>query len=217
MATAAIADLAEPELEELEAELATLAARLYAGNAAFARGELSYAKVRALTRVATEENEAELLELACLLTAAQLERAVSAYRPLSTAEARDLQEDAFLSVYWEGDGSLGIRGRLAPEDGALLLRALEPMRDQLWQAGRGSAEPRPARQASRAEAASSRTTEAQSARSRTEARSRRRLFAGLACDASLVRNGRRTRTMPPVLRRALRARDGGCRFPATSA
>src|ERR687886_426452 len=42
-------------------------------HCAFARGELSYAKVRALTRIATAENEAGLLELAACLTAAQLE------------------------------------------------------------------------------------------------------------------------------------------------
>ena len=45
----------------------------------------------------------------------------------------------------------------------------------------------------------------------------------LACDASIVqllerdgqplRIGRRTRTIPPALRRALNARDRGCRFP----
>ena len=35
----------------------------------------------------------------------------------------------------------------------------------------------------------------------------------LACDASVVQNGRKTRTIPPALRRALRARDRGCRFP----
>jgi hypothetical protein len=45
----------------------------------------------------------------------------------------------------------------------------------------------------------------------------------LGCDAALVRIverdgtplsvGRRTRTIPPALRRALRARDHGCRFP----
>jgi Domain of unknown function (DUF222) len=40
---------------------------------AFARGELSYAKVRALTRVAECENEEELLELARHLTASQLD------------------------------------------------------------------------------------------------------------------------------------------------
>jgi hypothetical protein len=83
-------------------------------HAAFACGELSYAKVRAVTRVATDENEEELLELARVLTAAQLERTVRAYRRVSTAEAREQQEDAYLSVTWDDDGSLEIRGRLAP-------------------------------------------------------------------------------------------------------
>jgi hypothetical protein len=41
-------------------------------RAAFARGELSYAKVRALTRVATPESEVGLLPLAGGLTASQL-------------------------------------------------------------------------------------------------------------------------------------------------
>ena len=49
-------------------------------RAGFARGELSYAKVRALTRVASAENEGELLDLARVLSAAQLERTVRAYR-----------------------------------------------------------------------------------------------------------------------------------------
>jgi len=48
----------------------------------------------------------------------------------------------------------------------------------------------------------------------------------LACDASLVGMiesggrtlgvGRKTRSIPPALRRALRSRDGGCRFPGCS-
>jgi hypothetical protein len=212
-------------------------------HAAFARGELSYAKVRALTRVATAENEEELLALARVLTAAQLERAVRAYRRVTTAEARELQEGAYLSVFWEADGSLAIHGRLAPEDGALLLRALEAMRDTLWKQGRGSAEPRPARQASNAEAlvavaeaALAHPNESRPGGERyqivvhadesalasdgeggcelddgsalTTETARR-----LACDASLVRNGRKRRTIPPALRRALRSRDRGCSFP----
>src|SRR5438034_5763479 len=56
-------------------------------HAAFAEGELSYAKVRALTRVADEESEEELLELARHLTAAQLERALRGYRRVTTTEA----------------------------------------------------------------------------------------------------------------------------------
>jgi hypothetical protein len=184
-------------LDELEAELATLAAHLYAGtcrwlelvaeldrrgrwtetgarscaewiawrcaltprsarehvrvarcleqlpstHASFARGELSYAKVRALTRVATRETEDELLELACLSTASQLERTVRAFRRVTPMDARAQQEAAHLSVFWNPNGSLEIHGRLAPEDGALLLRALDALRDASWKDARGSAEP----------------------------------------------------------------------------
>jgi hypothetical protein len=105
-------------------------------HAAFARGELSYAKVRALTRVAEADSEQELLELAQVMTAAQLERALSAYRRVTTAEANELQEEAHLTTYWDADGSLVIRGRLAPEEGALFLRALEAARDSLWEHAR---------------------------------------------------------------------------------
>jgi hypothetical protein len=35
----------------------------------------------------------------------------------------------------------------------------------------------------------------------------------LACDASVVRGGRKSRTIPSAIRRALRVRDRGCRFP----
>jgi len=39
--------------------------------------------------------------------------------------------DRFLSWEWEEDGSLCVRGRLAPEDGALFLRAIEAGRDAI--------------------------------------------------------------------------------------
>jgi hypothetical protein len=35
----------------------------------------------------------------------------------------------------------------------------------------------------------------------------------VACDASIVENGRKRRAAPTAVRRALRARDRGCRFP----
>jgi hypothetical protein len=119
---------------------------------AFARGEVSYAKVRALTRVAAAEDEEELLRLARSCTAARLERVVRGLRRLGTAEAREPQEAAHLDVFWQADGTLAIHGQLTPEDGALLLRALDAMRDGLWKDGRGSAEPRPSGQAAHAEA-----------------------------------------------------------------
>ena len=98
---------------------------------AFACGELSYAKVRALTRVAERENEQELLEFARHMTASQLERAVRAYRQVTAREADDLHALAYAGYTWEPDGSLIMRARLAPEDGALFVRALEASRDRL--------------------------------------------------------------------------------------
>jgi hypothetical protein len=113
---------------------------------AFAHGELSYAKVRALTRVAELESEGELLELARHMTASQLERAVRAYRHVTAKEAEDFHALAYAGYTWEPDGSLIVRARLAPEDGALFVRALEASRDRLrereWSEERGSAEPR---------------------------------------------------------------------------
>ncbi len=52
-------------------------------SASMEQGELSFAKVRALTRVATPESEGELLELAHCSTAAQLERTVRTWRLMS--------------------------------------------------------------------------------------------------------------------------------------
>jgi len=45
-------------------------------SAAFARGELSYSKVRALTRIARPETEETLLEIALRGTASQVEKVV---------------------------------------------------------------------------------------------------------------------------------------------
>src|SRR3954469_7468217 len=51
-------------------------------TAAFAAGEVSYSKVRAVTRITEldERQEAELLDFARIATASQLERTVAAYR-----------------------------------------------------------------------------------------------------------------------------------------
>jgi hypothetical protein len=114
-------------------------------RAAFARGELSYTKVRALTRVAGADSDAELLEVAHHATAAQLERIVRAYRRVTSRDANEAHEDRSLTWFWEQDGSLFIHGQLSAEDGALFLRAVEAAREELWkqtEGGRGgSAEP----------------------------------------------------------------------------
>src|SRR5262245_226604 len=106
-------------------------------RAAFARGELSYGKVSVLTRVAEPATEGGLLELAEALTVSQLARCLAAYRRVSAAEAAEQQEREFLDCFWSEEGWLSLRGRLAAEEGAVFLRALEAAREVLWERRRG--------------------------------------------------------------------------------
>jgi hypothetical protein len=183
------------------------------------------------------------------MTAAQLERAVRAYRRVTAAQAENVHADAHLVYTWDEDGALVIRARLAPEDGALFLRALEHARDRLNEQVRGSAEPRRPSNADAAVAMADLALGSAQDRSGGDryqvvvhadveelardggesaalddgpavaAETARRI----ACDAAVItvserngkplRVGRKTRTIPPPLRRALTARDRGCRFP----
>ena len=98
----------------------------------FGRGELSYSKVRAITRIATPQIEAELLEMARWATASQLERLVRGYRrAVSVESAEAAHADRFLTTEWDEDGSLIIRGRLSPEDGALFVKAIEVAKEAI--------------------------------------------------------------------------------------
>jgi len=108
---------------------------------ALARGELSYAKVRALTRVATPETEARLLGVGRAGTAAHVERIVRGWRCVDRrAEAREAAQrhrSRGLRVYQDADGMVVVRGRLEPEVGALLMQALAAARETLYQRARG--------------------------------------------------------------------------------
>jgi 5-methylcytosine-specific restriction endonuclease McrA len=90
----------------------------------FAAGRMSYAKVRALTRIATAETEADLAELAGPMTAAQIERFVAAHRRVSRADDQHSIEGRRLSYRVEDDGSLVMSVRLPSTDGAVVLQAL---------------------------------------------------------------------------------------------
>src|SRR5881398_1238858 len=107
---------------------------------ALARGELSYAKVRALTRVATPETEVRLLGVGRAGTAAHVERIVRGWRRVDRqAEAKESARrhaSRALHVYEDEDGTVVVRGRLAPEVGALLLQALSAARETLYQQSR---------------------------------------------------------------------------------
>jgi hypothetical protein len=235
-------------------------------RAAFAAGTLSFSQVRALTRVEDVEREGELLELARSATAAQLERMVRGYRGVVAAEAGRSYAERFVSLSFDDDGSVVVRGRLPAELGAVVMKAFEAARDRDASGadvsaethegpeGGVSAETRPlgARNADalvllaeESLAAAQRATRtggdrfqvvvhvdaatlaAGGAGERCELEGGEPLAAEtarrLCCDASLVALaeragkplsvGRKTRAIPPALRRALRSRDRGCRFP----
>jgi hypothetical protein len=107
---------------------------------ALAHGELSYAKARALTRVATPETEEQLLAVGRAGTADHVERIVRGWRRVDRqAEARETARQhasRALHVYQDEDGMVAIRGRLAPEVGALLVQALAAARETLYQRAR---------------------------------------------------------------------------------
>jgi hypothetical protein len=217
-------------------------------HAAFATGELSYSKVRAITRVATPEIEENLVELALHASGAQLDTLVRGYSgalAVTLGATQEALERRYLQWNWEDDGSLRVAGRLSADDGALLVAALRAAEDE------EAAERRDAG-ARNADAliTMARSTLADAKRERASGdpcevvvhvdaetladddrvHDQSRLADGpglapetvrrLGCDASLVRIverdgqplsvGRRTRTIPPALRRALRAREEGC-------
>jgi len=233
----------------------------------FRQGEISYSKVRAMTRVATERNEDYLLGIARHGTAAHVERLVSSYRKVKRTEALELDNERHavreLDWYFDDDDCLVLKGRFTPEQGVLVKKVLELIVDEDIQEQRDvsakasvdelkdCAEPISQRRAD----ALVRMAEAYSGSSRTACGADHHLVhihtdldtlkAGgtgteskidegsnisaetsrrLSCDAGVVHwledkkgeplsVGRKTRTIPPAIRRALKRRDHGCRFP----
>jgi hypothetical protein len=228
-------------------------------SAAMARGELSYSKVRAITRVAGPGTEEYLLSIALHGTAHHVERVVQGFRRAQEAEelSREARQQAGRSVSYlfDEEGSLVLKARLPAEIGALVIKALDAaMEESSSHVPAGTSAARPTRVAQRADALGVLAesflkhggealtggerhqiivhVDAQTLRESTAGRCE--IEAGpalpaetvrrLACDASVValvedergeplNVGRRTRSIPPALRRALRARDRGCRFP----
>lgn len=235
---------------------------------AFSCGELSFSKVRALTRIADSGNENELLQLARQATAAQVEKLVRGYRHVERLQENERataqRASRGLTYFYDEDGSLVIHARLPAEEGAIVLQALEAAMDTQDAAASNAAEPgdvtaetpavehRPAQRRADALTTMAQTTLrhgpespgggeryqvvvhvtaetlAMDADGRCELESGQRLAKDtvrrIACDSSLLRItenqagnpldiGRKTRLVSPALRRALQARDGGCRFP----
>jgi Domain of unknown function (DUF222)/HNH endonuclease len=105
--------------------------------ASMSRGELSYSKARALTRVACAATEDALLMIALHGTAHHVERLVQGYRRAQEAQelSREAQQHANRAVsYWfDEDGSLLLKARLPAAAGAMLIKALDAALETLPQ------------------------------------------------------------------------------------
>jgi hypothetical protein len=178
---------------------------------AFSEGPVSYSKVRAMTRVATPANEDVLLNVARHGTAYHVETQVRLYRQVKRREALEQENlrhaQRELSWHVDDSGFWVLRGRLTPEQGAVIAKALEAAMDVGF-AENHAVPPEVHKDLERSIPAET---------------SRR-----LACDAAVVHwhedaqgeplsVGRKTRSIPPAIRRALRRRDGGYRFPGCCA
>ncbi len=230
----------------------------------FRTGELSYSKVRAITRVAGSDNEAELVEMARTNTAAHVARNVSAMRQAERLSESKAAFDAYrhrtFTCHTDDDGTLVFEGRLPAEQGALLVRALERATDWLVRDAMQSLEetPQSVRRADALAILAERflsdppeageglntadrfqitvhaSAEALLEHGLVDADDPPQIEDGpvlatetlrrLACDSAIVRIletgdgepldiGRKTRVIPPSIRRALKRRDRGCRFP----
>jgi hypothetical protein len=217
---------------------------------AFANGELSYSKVRALTRVANGRNEDELLRFALHTTAARVEERCRELRcgtDASTDEAVRAFARRALSMRRDPDrGTVTITVELPLESGELIDKALDRARDET-----ASLNPEFVTESWAAQQADALLAMAKSylsgdgqesagvhdhyqvtvhvdhsalangkGRSGLPVESVRRI----ACDGDRVviveddhgeplSVGRKTRIVPTTIRRALWARDKGCRFP----
>jgi len=217
---------------------------------AFSLGELSYSKVRALTRVARPDNEDSLIAFALKTTAARVEERCREMRCGTTdslAEAIRSHARRSLSIHRDPvRGTMKITVELPLEAGELIDKALDRARESSIASGPEFAEESWAAQQADALVTMARSylsghREASSTSSDnylvTVHVDRTALSEGhgrsglpiesvkrLCCDGETVvivedengeplNVGRKTRTVPAAIKRALRSRDRGCVFP----
>ncbi len=259
----------DPATAREKVRVARALGRLPAIDEALRSARLSYAKVRALTRVATPENETKLLTMALLATGAQLERICRGYRGVLEAEGASKPEERSVCQRLLPGGMVKLELVLEPDEADLILRAVERAREVKAQELRARQDepPKPETPERAAGAADVSAGTPWPSRADGAVRVAEWFLAGnpvtgtggerfqvivhvdqdvlgpdgawaatledgsrvsaetlrrVACDCGMVamsRNGealnigRRARTIPPAIRRALMLRDRGCAFP----
>jgi len=243
-------------------------------SASFSKGEISYSKVRAMTRVATAENEEFLLRIALHGTAAHVERAVRQFKRTKRNEALEAENDRHerRQVVWrlDDDGSFLFYGRFTPEQGERIMKAIDMAMDDIDEEQQDVTAETPAEPKSgqpihspvdqrradalerladgflsgraagvnggdrctvhvhtdldtlRADGEGAESTLEQGGNVSAETSRRLSCDCGVvpwkeSDDGKTLDIGRKTRTIPPSIRRALQKRDQGCRFPGCTA
>ena len=209
---------------------------LPAVEAALERGELTYSKVRAMVRVATAENEERLVALGTQMTAAQLEetcRRLEQVAPRSPEAAELVEQKRGLLVRRRADGTVVLEVCLRAEEAETVLAAIDASRDSAESRDRAAGLVAMSERVLRGGGSDGGppvevvvTVDAATATGQTSGGEGLdpEVVRRLCCDAGVVPIvvdgegtpmdvGRKRRTIPPRLRRALVARDRGCQFP----
>ena len=104
---------------------------------AFAAGRVSYAKVRAMTRVATATNETRVLEVAVEATGAQLEGICRGLKRATAPEAEQAA-DRRLRARALGSGLVKLEVVVSPDEADLLIGAMERARAAMTPVGQAT-------------------------------------------------------------------------------
>ncbi|MFT4927539.1 MAG: hypothetical protein ACI8WB_003650 [Phenylobacterium sp.] len=103
-------------------------------NKEFESGKLSYSKVRAMTRVATDDNEDILLSVALGGTASHIEKLVRRYQLVdenqNPVEQGDEYQQRKLDYYQDDEGMWILHAKLPQLEGGLLIKAIEEIMRQ---------------------------------------------------------------------------------------
>ena len=94
----------------------------------FEQGRISYSKVRIVTRVATPESDAKYASLCLNGPVHFLEEVVRIHGKILHDETPHLERRRYLSMHTEDDGMVTVRARLAPDEAAIVKKALSAAR-----------------------------------------------------------------------------------------
>ena len=219
-----------PGVAREKVRVARALAQLPATNESLRLGQISYWKVRELSRVATAETEAQLLEYAAHTTGAQFEKVCRLFRQTQRERVpAEREPERWVHQRCTQDGMVRLTIQVRPEEAATLTAAMESASDtgelvdglmtMAEETARGDKPHRPP-----AEVVVRIDADTLTGQLPDGSGVPTHVCERLLCDAGIVPVledehgstldvGRKSRSVPAALRRALQMRDKGCGFP----